>query len=98
MLGDGTTNADSFANLTKVAIAKGIQCTEITNYCFANLTKVAIAKVPRRMLGTWLGFANLTKVAIAKEVCKVIPMIIQEASLLGFWDVLLPLANLGRRF
>jgi len=25
-------------------------------------------------------------------------MIIQKASPLGFWDVLLPLANLGRRF
>jgi len=37
-------------------------------------------------------------VIIAKEVCKVIPMIIQKASPLGFWDVLLPLANLGRRF
>ena len=68
-----------------------------TSLSFANLTKVTIAKVRAycpKMSGC---FANLTKVTIAKEVCKVIPMIIQEASLLGFWDVLLPLANLGRR-
>ena len=44
-----------------------------------------------------MSFANLTKVTIAKELCKVIPMIIQEASLLGFWDFLLPPTNLGRR-
>ena len=82
-----------FANLTKVTIAKrGIAQS------FANLTKVTIAKEHSNKDKLPCSFANLTKVIIAKEVCKVIPMIIQEASPLGFWDVLLPLANLGRRF
>lgn len=62
MLSDETTNADSFANLAKVSIAKDYRTDHGYFSRFANLTKATIAKKLEQT-----GFANLTKVTIAKE-------------------------------